>query len=167
MFAEAKAIVGPHGAGFANAVFCQPGSVLIEFMRRVYSNVGCFEKLARFTGIEYHSIVGTEDAVPKSQISNNDHTVDRIALSAKATSDEFYVTQVCGFAELLGMSYLARCTRERSARWIARPHAAFTWIIAININLCLLYRTEVLSDYMTQPLSPGVKTAQYRIFLIG
>jgi len=60
LFADARIVVGPHGAGLANAVFCQPGTVLIEFMpeNRV---IDCFERTARFVGMTYHAIVGIED----------------------------------------------------------------------------------------------------------
>ena len=35
MFARAAAVVGPHGAGLSHALFCQPGTALVElvFMR--------------------------------------------------------------------------------------------------------------------------------------
>ena len=77
LFSEAKIIVGSHGSGLANAVFCQPGSVLIEFMpeRR---QVDFFEKLARLVGMEYYSIAGTEDDNSNGHL--HDHTVDRAAL---------------------------------------------------------------------------------------
>ena len=79
LFSEARIIVGPHGAGFTNAVFCQPGSVLIEFMPEWYQ-VDCFERLARFVGMEYHSIEGVEAAVSNDRAPTNDHTVDGTSL---------------------------------------------------------------------------------------
>ena len=56
MFSEANIIVGPHGAGFTNAVFCQAGSTLIEFLPESYK-LDCFERLAGFVGMGYHSII--------------------------------------------------------------------------------------------------------------
>ena len=79
MFSEAEIIVGPHGAGFTNAVFCQPGSVLIEFLPQ-WHQIDCFERLARFVGIEYRSIEGVQRANSSAQISKSDYTVDRAAL---------------------------------------------------------------------------------------
>lgn len=78
MFAEAKIIVGPHGAGFTNAVFCDPGTVLIEFMPtgRV---VDCFERLARIGRLTYHSLVCAEVDTGGRPVTN-DHVVDRSAL---------------------------------------------------------------------------------------
>ncbi|QIP05528.1 glycosyltransferase family 61 protein [Bradyrhizobium symbiodeficiens] len=78
MFAEAKIIVGPHGAGFTNAVFCEPGTVLIEFMPtgRV---IDCFERLARIGGLTYHCLVCPEIDTGGGPVTN-DHVVDRSAL---------------------------------------------------------------------------------------
>jgi hypothetical protein len=79
LFSEAKIIMGPHGAGLTNAVFCQPGSVLIEFVPAGY-RVDCFERLARLVGLEYHALEGTVSDNPNGGVFNYDHTVDRAAL---------------------------------------------------------------------------------------
>ena len=79
MFSEAKVVIGPHGAGLTNAVFCQPGTALIEFMPEGYE-VRCFERLARFVGMEYHSVVGTEVSASKDYLRSYDHTVDGAVL---------------------------------------------------------------------------------------
>ena len=78
LFSEARIVVGPHGAGFTNAVFCQEGSILIEFMPEG-RYINSFERLARFVGLQHHSIVGTRSHTTNE--SNYDHTVDRAALS--------------------------------------------------------------------------------------
>src|ERR1700689_2754019 len=75
LFSEAGIVVGPHGAGFANAVFCPPGSVLIEFMPPGHQTEN-FKRVARFSGMEYRSIAATA-AVPNF---TNDHTVDTAEL---------------------------------------------------------------------------------------
>jgi hypothetical protein len=80
LFSEAKIIMGPHGAGFTNAVFCQPGSVLIEFLPEGY-NVDCFERLARLVGMEYHAIMGTAGDEQSAGIFSYDHNVDIAALT--------------------------------------------------------------------------------------
>ena len=72
--------MGPHGAGFTNAVFCQPGSVLIEFVPAGY-RVDCFERLARLVGLEYHAIVGTKGSVSNGGGYSSDYTVDKAALT--------------------------------------------------------------------------------------
>jgi hypothetical protein len=78
LFSEARIVVGPHGAGFTNAVFCQEGSILIEFMPEG-RYIDSFERLARFVGLQHHSIVGTRSN--PTYEGNYDHTVDRAVLS--------------------------------------------------------------------------------------
>ena len=59
LFNEAEIIVGPHGAGFTNAVFAQPGATLIELFSPSYIN-GCFWALANACGHRYGFTVGTQ-----------------------------------------------------------------------------------------------------------
>lgn len=59
LFGEAEIIVGPHGAGFANAVFAQPGATLIELFSPHYIN-GCFWALANACGHRYGFTVGIQ-----------------------------------------------------------------------------------------------------------
>jgi capsular polysaccharide biosynthesis protein len=59
LFNEAQIIVGPHGAGFANAVFMQPGATLIETFSPSYIN-GCYWALANACGHRYGFTVGTQ-----------------------------------------------------------------------------------------------------------
>lgn len=55
LFANARLIVAPHGAGIANAVFCPKDSTLIEFMPETYNNP-CFEILAGLRSLRYFRI---------------------------------------------------------------------------------------------------------------
>jgi hypothetical protein len=50
LFANARAVVGMHGAGLSNIVFQRPGSLVIEMGYREYP---CFENLARRAGLDY------------------------------------------------------------------------------------------------------------------
>ena len=52
LFANARLIIAPHGAGIANAVFCPKYSKLIEFMPDTYNN-SCFELLAGIRSLQY------------------------------------------------------------------------------------------------------------------
>jgi len=52
LFASAKLVIGPHGAGFTNIVFCQKGSSVIEFMPEFYF-VDYFEILANLRALNY------------------------------------------------------------------------------------------------------------------
>jgi capsular polysaccharide biosynthesis protein len=75
LFSQARVVLGPHGAGFSNAVFCQRGSVLIEFMPKGKS-VDCFERLAGFVGMDYHVIASDVDGAPGESGDSDDHYVD-------------------------------------------------------------------------------------------
>jgi hypothetical protein len=75
LFSEAAIVVGPHGAGFANAVFCPPGSVLVEFMPPGHQTEN-FKRVSRFGGLEYRSIAAATDNAPGVPNFTNDHTVD-------------------------------------------------------------------------------------------
>ena len=52
LFNEGEVIVGPHGAGFTNAVFAQPGATIIELFSPGWMN-GCFWALANACGHRY------------------------------------------------------------------------------------------------------------------
>jgi capsular polysaccharide biosynthesis protein len=57
VFAQAKVIVAPHGAGLANLVFCQPGARVVELFNRAYVNP-CFWRLAALKGLDYRPLIG-------------------------------------------------------------------------------------------------------------
>lgn len=59
-FAEAEAIVAPHGAGLTNIVWARPGARLIEFMPRAHANP-CFMDLAAQAGLIYRNIPSTAE----------------------------------------------------------------------------------------------------------
>jgi hypothetical protein len=75
LFSEARIVVGPHRAGFTNAVFCPPGSVLIEFMPPGHQTEN-FKRVARFGGLEYRLIAATANNAPSAPNFTNDHRVD-------------------------------------------------------------------------------------------
>jgi len=76
LFAEAMVVLGPHGAGLSNAVFCQPGSTLIEFLPKSRSFIDCFERLAGLAGMAYYKIAGEDDPARRSPDMSEDYTVD-------------------------------------------------------------------------------------------
>lgn len=55
--ANARRIVGPHGAGLANAVFAARGSDLLELIPAAYMN-SCFARLALDCGHRYGVLIG-------------------------------------------------------------------------------------------------------------
>jgi hypothetical protein len=61
LFAEAKVIAGPHGAGFTNMLFAPPGATIIEFFNRQMW-VDCYHKLASLLGhIHWHITAENEN----------------------------------------------------------------------------------------------------------
>lgn len=62
MFAEAEAVIGAHGAGLSNVVFCDPGTVVIEMFPPAGGSTTYFS-LAIPLGLNYASITGFESGV--------------------------------------------------------------------------------------------------------
>ena len=51
-FRAARLVIGPHGAGMSNIVFCQSGSFVYEMLPRDYPNAA-FNRLAQAAGVNY------------------------------------------------------------------------------------------------------------------
>lgn len=52
LFGQAHAVLGPHGAGLANVVFCKPATILYEMIPEHYPNFS-FNRLAHGAGLHY------------------------------------------------------------------------------------------------------------------
>ena len=57
LFANADVVIGPHGAGLANIVFCKPKSYVIELIPSEYRNK-CYWALAANIALRYAYIIG-------------------------------------------------------------------------------------------------------------
>jgi hypothetical protein len=57
LFSSAEVIVGPHGAGLTNIVFCSPGTLIVELMSPTYQNY-CFQRLASLQSLRIVSVTG-------------------------------------------------------------------------------------------------------------
>lgn len=57
LFAEADAIVAPHGAGLANLAFCAPGAKVIELFSPVYTP-GYYWIISNNRSLEYYYLIG-------------------------------------------------------------------------------------------------------------
>ena len=57
LFAGARRIVAPHGAGLGNLLFCRPGAKLLELQMDCYMN-WCFRRLAATMEVRYGCVVG-------------------------------------------------------------------------------------------------------------
>lgn len=52
IFREASLVVGPHGAGLTNIVFCEPGTIVYELLPKHYGNI-CFYNLGQICRLRY------------------------------------------------------------------------------------------------------------------
>ena len=64
LFASAEVVVGPHGAGFTNLVFCPPGAKIVEFFNRLYVHP-LYWMLSNRLQLQYHAFI-TGGAGPRS-----------------------------------------------------------------------------------------------------
>ncbi|MDF2662750.1 MAG: capsular polysaccharide biosynthesis protein [Paenibacillus sp.] len=58
LFASAEAVAGPHGAGFTNTVFCNPGTRVIEMFSPLLVHT-CYPMLSGLLGLQHYYVVGT------------------------------------------------------------------------------------------------------------
>jgi len=68
LFANAKIVMGQHGAGLINAIFCQPGAVLIELFPE-YMLQAHFWTAASLVGVRYGFVSGTSFDADSSIVS--------------------------------------------------------------------------------------------------
>ena len=69
IFNSAKIIVGNHGAGFTNLVFCKKNTRVVEF--RDVNTAKLFKKISKDLGLNYKSILGLRVGVNKRNQNNN------------------------------------------------------------------------------------------------
>jgi len=60
VFAEARAVIGPHGGAMTNVVFMRPGSLVVEFFHPRYINP-CYWRVAWANRCRYAYLVGETD----------------------------------------------------------------------------------------------------------
>jgi hypothetical protein len=63
LFYRAEAVVGPHGAGFSNLVFCGPKTPFLEIFSPAYFNP-CYWHVADRVGLSYHYLLGVGERYP-------------------------------------------------------------------------------------------------------
>jgi capsular polysaccharide biosynthesis protein len=56
VFSEAEIVVGPHGAGLANALFMPKGSAMLELHHPDFGRLPYYERLAGTLGIHYRGL---------------------------------------------------------------------------------------------------------------
>ncbi len=81
-FSEAEVILGPHGAGHTNYVFCQPGAKVLEIFSPHYVSP-CYWTLASEVGLRYFYILGVGKRSPANDWGEADIRIDYPALHRK------------------------------------------------------------------------------------
>ena len=67
LFNEAEIVVGAHGAGFSNLVFCQPGTKVLEFFPEKYVRHAYYD-ICNQCGLEYDYVLCPCDGDPKNAV---------------------------------------------------------------------------------------------------
>lgn len=63
-FAEAEVIVGAHGAGLANMVFTDPGTIVLELTHSRFRGLSSYDPLAQMFGVTFAVLVGATQLPP-------------------------------------------------------------------------------------------------------
>lgn len=64
LFADAAAVVAPHGSGLTNLMFCSPGTRVVEFFSPVYVNP-CYWAISNAAGLTYYCLIGVGERPPE------------------------------------------------------------------------------------------------------
>lgn len=76
LFKNAKVIIGPHGSGFTNIVFCKPQTIIIDICAPEWIN-DCFKSICELNHLYYHRIIGIKHQFhKKNEIKNADILLD-------------------------------------------------------------------------------------------
>lgn len=75
LFQEAAVVVGPHGAGFTNLLWCEPGTKVLEFFNGGYTPP-YFYYISQILGLEYSYIVEPSNHPEHWSLEAYDMTVD-------------------------------------------------------------------------------------------
>ena len=82
-FRDAECVVGPHGAGLTNLMFCRPGTQVVE-IGTPYRPWTCFREIAHHRGLDYRLHLASPTRVrhfdPATGVGDSDLRVDPAAL---------------------------------------------------------------------------------------
>jgi capsular polysaccharide biosynthesis protein len=72
LFVSAEMIIGPHGAGLANLVFCNPGTKVIELFSPGYVNV-MYWRLCNHVNLDYYYVIGQDVNMSGDKAQSTNH----------------------------------------------------------------------------------------------
>lgn len=86
LFHRAECVVGPHGAGLTNLLFCRPGAVVVE-VGTPYRVLPCFAEIAHHRGLHHHlelaAPVNLRHFDPVEGVGESDMLVDPAAIRSR------------------------------------------------------------------------------------
>ncbi|NBS33522.1 MAG: glycosyltransferase family 61 protein, partial [Planctomycetia bacterium] len=86
LFYRAECVVGPHGAGLSNLLFCRPGAVAVE-VGTPYRVLPCFAEIAQHRGLHHHLELATPVNLrqfdPVEGVGDSDLRVDPAAIRGR------------------------------------------------------------------------------------
>jgi capsular polysaccharide biosynthesis protein len=89
LFHRAECVVGPHGAGLTNLLFCRSGTKVVE-IGTPYRPWACFYEIAHHRGLDYHLHMASPTRVrhfdPRTGVGDSDLRVDPRGLYDVMTS---------------------------------------------------------------------------------
>ncbi len=80
LFAEARVVIGTHGAGLTNLIFCKPGTKVLEIFQAREDDTYCY--LSQVLGLDYHCL----QTVPFVKVDDARDTVVALELFQDAVS---------------------------------------------------------------------------------
>lgn len=86
LFQEASIVVGPHGAGFTNLIWCSPGTRVIEFFYAGYIPV-YFHYISKLLGLEYSYIADSRGST-KRQLSHGQRMIQDMFVDIQVLKKE-------------------------------------------------------------------------------
>ena len=81
MFAQAQSIIGVHGSGLANLIFCAPGTQAIE-INPPEGHCGPYSSLAKTLKLSYQQLNSKAAGLTKEQLQKDDIIVPVETLQA-------------------------------------------------------------------------------------
>jgi capsular polysaccharide biosynthesis protein len=83
VFSRAECVIGPHGAGLTNLLFCSSGTPVIE-IGTPYRPWACFYEIAHHRGLDYHLHMASPTRIrhfnPQTAVGDSDLRVDPVGL---------------------------------------------------------------------------------------
>jgi capsular polysaccharide biosynthesis protein len=93
LFAEAEAVVAPHGAGFTNLVWCAPKTKVLEIFSPLYVNL-CYWAIASLISADYNYLLGSAEGLI-SNVNDARFFLENISLDPAALERTLDVMELC------------------------------------------------------------------------